>query len=422
MFKYRVFIIKNKDQQNGAVGELIEITPIVHSYSMSSTKTNYAKKMDFSVVVGDSMNQLALSYIPINPVELGDIIQLTINDIEVFRGMIIQKSGDYSNSSINFGALDFGFYINKNEDTIKFYKKSAKECLNEIFTTFNYTLQTNEVPETVIITDIFKDKTLGTMIKEILKEVFLRSGNLFYLKVTQDYFEILETPKSKHESGVSQLSEYKISIFDNEPTFDFQKIIGQVNFDENIEDLKNVVKVILEKENKVTKSESKSKANKDGKKKNNPKIEKEVKKEIVDLKYKDKATNKSEEDIREAEQKVSSTDIVQKALVKSPESIEKYGYLQAVETVKADDVTSAEEFANNRLNELNRPKKTINIEIYNCPQIEPYQLIEFIEPKIGLNGVYEVQEVAIEFNQKNIKSKLKIQNIEDYISNEGGDI
>ena len=422
-FNYRFFLIKNRDQQQGNVGELVEITPITHSFALSSSKDNYSKKLDFNVVVGNTINQLALSYIPVSPVEMGDIIQLTINDVEIFRGVIVSKSGDYNNSSIKFSALDFGFYINKNEDTIKFYKKSAKQCLNEIFKTFNYTLQANEAPETVEITKIFKDKTLGEMIKEILKEAFLRTGNLYYLRTKESYFEILQTPKSKHESGESQISEFKINIYDNEPMFDFQKIIGDVNYDENIEDLKNVIKVILEKENKVSNSgkAGRPKGSGKGKTKNNPKVSKEVKKEIVDLKYKDKATNKSQEDIREEEQKIAATDIIQKVLVKSTESIEKYGYLQNVETVKADDVINAEEFANNKLNELNREKKNINIEIYNCPFLEPYQLIELIEPKLGLNGVYEVQDAAIEFSQKNTKSKLKIKNIEDYFSDEVGE-
>ena len=52
-FNYRFFLIKNRDQQQGNVGELVEITPITHSFTLSSSKDNYSKKFggkDYDVI------------------------------------------------------------------------------------------------------------------------------------------------------------------------------------------------------------------------------------------------------------------------------------------------------------------------------------------------------------------------------------
>jgi hypothetical protein len=429
MFKYRIILLKNKDQQHGEYGEAIDITAISHSFSLASSKTNYARNLSFSVLQGNTINQLALEYIPINPVELGDIIQLFISDDveeqEVFRGIISKKNGEISNANISYEAFDFGFYINKNEDSFKFFKQSAKECISKMFSEFSFNLTINEAPTDVIINKLYAGKNLGEIIKGITEEIKLYQGRDFYLDVQKNEFEYKQTKRSKFENDdLSDFVTYDMNFYQENGKYDFKSILGRVSFEDGIEELRNVIKVVVETEKKLSKKSSSSKSKTSGqkgvsasekkKKNNNKKVTKEQKKEIVDLKYKDKATNRSIEDEKKEIERLSNTNIQSKFILRDDISIEKYGVLQKVEHVKADDITGAKEFAENVLSELNKIQTKTEITLYNCPYLEPYDLLEFIEPKLDLMGVYEIQSIKFQYNNLNIEATIVLERIREY--------
>lgn len=429
MFRYRIMLLKNKDQQRGEYGNALEITEIAHNFSLSSSKTNYARNLSFSVLQGNTMNRLALEYVPINPVELGDIIQVFIADSneerEVFRGVISKRSGEISNANVSYQAFDFGFYINKNEESFKFFKQSARECLQKMFDEFSFNLTINEAPTDVIINKLYSGKALGEIIKDITEQIRLHQGRDYYLDIQKNEYEYKETKRSKFENDDTEdFVTYDMNFYPETGKYDFKSILGRVTFDEGIEELKNVIKVVVETEKKLTtrSSSSKSKTSRQKgtsastKKKTNrnKKIKKEKPKEIVDLKYKDKATNRSLEDERKEEERLANTSVQSKFIIRDEMSIEKYGTLQRVEHVKADDVTGAREFAENLLSELNKVQGKTEITLYNCPYLEAYDLLEFIEPKAGLMGVYEIQSITFIYRNLNIEASIVLERVREY--------
>lgn len=429
MFKYRIMLLKNKDQQRGEYGEALEITAISHNFSLSSSKTNYARSLSFSVLQGNTINQLALEYVPINPVELGDIIQVFISneeeEREVFRGIISKRSGEISNANVSYEAFDFGFYINKNEESFKFFKQSAKDCIQKLFAEFSFNLTINEAPTDVNISKLYSGKVLGEIIKEITEEIKLYQGRDYYLDVQKNEFEYKETKRSKFENDDAEdFVTYDMNFYSENGKYDFKSIFGRVSFEDGIEELKNVIKVVVETEKKLSKKTSSSKsktsrqkgtsASENKKKNNNKKKTKEQKKEIVDLKYKDKASNKSIEDEKREEERLANTSIQSKFILRDEKSIEKYGVLQKVEHIKADDVTGAKEFAENLLSELNKIQTKTEVTLYNCPYLEPYDLLEFIEPKAGLMGVYEIQSIKFQYKNLNIEAVIVLERVREY--------
>ena len=168
----------------------------------------------------------------------------------------------------------------------------------------------------------------------------------------------------------------------------------------------------MESESKLEKPKEKKVATKKGDKKKE--VKKEVKKEIVDLATKDNVKNKTKEERLKDEEQVKNTSITSKVVVQDDISIQKYGELMYVETVKADDVTNAKIFAENKLKELNRVSSETKVEFLNCYSLDSFNLIELIEPKAKLNGVYEVTSTELSFDNGFTKVNATLDIIDRY--------
>ena len=134
----------------------------------------------------------------------------------------------------------------------------------------------------------------------------------------------------------------------------------------------------------------------------------------MDLATKDNVKNKTKEERLKDEEQVKNTSITSKVVVQDDISIQKYGELMYVETIKADDVTNAKVFAENKLKELNRISSETKVEFVNCYSLESFDLIELIEPKAKLNGVYEVTSTELSFDNGFTKVNASLDIIDKY--------
>ena len=393
--------------------KIYDISQIVKSFSIKSSKTDYARHLDFQILDAKTIQKDIVDFYPINPVELGDIIRITDeNDVEIYRGIVKALSGVANENSQSYTSDDFGFYIARSMNAFKFYKQSVKECLDTLFKEANLPLGVNEAPTDVLITKLYSEHKYSDIIKDFIDKIKLNNGDDYTLEFREGVFNFIETEKSKYAKGTASLTEIKIKLYEGQNPFDFKQVILGVTYDESIEELYNKVKVVVESESKLEKPKEKKAATKKGDKKK--KVKKEAKKEIVDLATKDNIKNKTKEERLKDEEQVKNTSITSKVVVQDDISIQKYGELMYVETIKADDVTNAKVFAENKLKELNRISSETKVEFVNCYSLESFDLIELIEPKAKLNGVYEVTSTELSFDNGFTKVNASLDIIDKY--------
>ena len=393
--------------------KIYDISQIVKSFSIKSSKTDYARHLDFQILDAKTIQKDIVDFYPINPVELGDIIRITDkDDVEIYRGIVKSLSGAANENSQSYTSDDFGFYIARSMNAFKFYKQSVKECLDIIFKEANLPLGVNNAPSDVIISKLYSENKYSDIIKDFIDKIKLNNGDDYTLEFREGVFNFIETEKSKYTKGTASLTEIKIKLYEGQDPFDFKQVILGVTYDESIEELYNKVKVVVESESKLKKPKEKKTATKKGDKKKE--VKKEVKKEIVDLATKDNVKNKTEEERLKDEEQVKNTSITSKVVVQDDISIQKYGELMYVETIKADDVTNAKIFAENKLKELNRVQSETKVEFVNCYSLESFDLIELVEPKAKLNGVYEVTSTELSFDNGFTKVNASLDIIDKY--------
>ena len=404
---FTVYLLKSTTKK------LFDISQIVKSFSIKSSKTDYARHLDFQILDAKTIQKDIVDFYPINPVELGDIIRITDkDDVEIYRGIVKSLSGAANENSQSYTSDDFGFYIARSMNAFKFYKQSVKECLDIIFKEANLPLGVNEAPTDVLITKLYSEHKYSDIIKDFIDKIKLNNGDDYTLEFREGVFNFIETEKSKYTKGTATLTEIKIKLYEGQNPFDFKQVILGVTYDESIEELYNKVKVVVESESKLEKPKEKKAATKKGDKKK--KVKKEAKKEIVNLAIKDNVKNKTKEERLKDEEQVKNTSITSKVVVQDDISIQKYGELMYVETIKADDVTNAKVFAENKLKELNRVSSETKVEFINCYSLDSFDLIELIEPKAKLNGVYEVTSTELSFDNGFTKVNASIDILDKY--------
>lgn len=206
----------------------IDITAYAGNISWQNTVDELATSLSFEVAKTDTkyLNFYA-------PVE-GSIVSIYTN-AEIFRGIVI--SVDDGSLTVNkYTACDFGWYLNKSSETYQFNKMTAKKAITKICEDYGVPIETIPDLQTEI-TQLYLDKVLSDIIKDILE----LCGGGYNLDVTPNGVRI-----------------YKLGTFYAYPEFRitpnthliFSPLLrGNVSHSTSIEEMKNSIKVVSEKDN-----------------------------------------------------------------------------------------------------------------------------------------------------------------------------
>lgn len=219
----------------------------------------------------------------------GDIIRMVTN-VEVFRGVVV-KIDDGDKYKNKYSAVDLGWYLNKTSQTYQFKKMPVSKAITEICA--DLSIPIDSVPDIPTkVTQIYFDKAISDIIKDLLSKA---GGDYNY-----DF-----TPQGLRVYKIGDLIAYpEFRLASNLPQHFSPDFKGGVSHSVSIEEMKNAVKVVSEKDN--------------------------VYKELMTLQYDDK--------------------------------VSKYGFLQKV--VKIDpEKENAEVVANSELWANGREKETFSFEI-----------------------------------------------------------
>ena len=280
----------------------IDITGYAGNVSWQNTIDELATSLSFEIAKTDTR------YLNFYAPKEGSSVSIVTNT-EIFRGILL--SIDDGSKTVNkYTACDFGWYLNKSSETYQFNKMQAKKAIIKICDDYGIPIET--IPDLKTeITQLYLDKALSDIIKDILN----LCGGGYNLDVTPIGIRIYKF------GDIYAYPEFRITP--NTHLLYSPTLRGNVSHSVSIEELKNSIKVVTEK----------------------------------DKVYSHKKTLKDEE------------------------SIKKYGFLQKV--IKIDpEKENANTVANTQLSELNRAT-----EKYSCEIIEAVDSYTRAGSVIGIEGV-----------------------------------
>ena len=302
-----------------------DITKYVGNLSWQNTIDELATTVSFEVAKSDTR------YINLYTPKLGDIINLYTN-VEILRGIIL--SVDDGSEFVNkYTACDFGWYLNKSTETYQFNKMVAYKAIRKICEDSNIPIDSIPMLETEI-TKIYVDQVLSDIIRDILSQCAGR----YNFDVTPAGIRIYEL------GSIYAYPEFRITP--NTRLIYSPTLRGKVSHTLSIEEMKNSVKVISEKDSAYT---------------------------------------------------------VQTVL-KDPDSIYKYGFLQ--EVVKIDpDKENAQAAAQAKLAELSEPAETFSVEIIE--ELDSYTRAGAVIAVDGADYLIEGAQHSIQNGIHHVKLDLR---------------
>ena len=214
--------------------DYIDITSAVGNLSWQNTAAELATKMSFEVA--KSSAAYTNIYLPTK----GSIIQYYTN-IEVFRGIVLSVD-DGSKTSNKYTVCDFGWYLNKSKETYQFNNMPAIEAITKVCADFNIGIDSiSDIPSIYTkIKKIYFDKTISEIISDILD---LCGGG----------YNFDMTPNGLRVYAIGNLVAYpEFRLSPNTQLIYSPSLRGNVSHSESIEDMKNSIKVITEKDDVYT--------------------------------------------------------------------------------------------------------------------------------------------------------------------------
>jgi hypothetical protein len=221
---YSVFLIRE--------GAGFDISGLCGDLSWRDSIDTLGMELQFTTANSDAR------YFPKLVVQLGDLIVLSNNGVEVFRGIVTDESID-GRFSRSFTAFDFAFYLNKSKTIIQFNKMRADEAIKKLCNQFNIAIGTI-CPISTLISAIYKDKTIAEIIEDILEQVTKELGIKFRKEMRIGKFYI--------EKYTDLIVKGLFKPASNIQAFDVTKAIGSVSRSRSIADMKNSILIVSSEE------------------------------------------------------------------------------------------------------------------------------------------------------------------------------
>ncbi|MFD2614501.1 XkdQ/YqbQ family protein [Paenibacillus gansuensis] len=271
--------------------------------------------------------------LPKNPVDLGDVVILKQDKEEVYRGIVVTE-GQADRGAMKYTVYDYAWYLGKSKSVYQFNKVPASKAILRILKDFGM-LVGNVPTMNTIIDEIFLEKSPAAIIEEIYKREERRTGKRFNVEMRKGkiYFEEMKNLVIK---GTFRLSEL-------ETEYDVLSNPLSASRTRTIESLRNRVKILIERDN------GKENAGK-------------AKYEVV--------ANAEDQGL-----------------------IRKYGLLEEVFKIEAEDAAKAREVSRILLQRLARVQETNTIKLIGDPAFKAGRLFDVSEPLTGMKGRFMILSV-----------------------------
>jgi hypothetical protein len=210
-------------------GETADITNLISDLSWSEDLDTVGVSLNFTVPDIDE------KYITRLLIMAGDIIQVSNDDGEMIRAIVVNVSRSYPKRTVK--AFDFGFYLNKNDVVVQFKNKSVSECLKELFAKVNIPIgEVCDMPAKV--TGVYI-KNLNEVIKELIKIQQDNDGKKYYYELRSDKIYVFQLPTEPINYIFKPA--YNVAAFDVTD----RNAHGRGKYTHSIEEMKNQVTAVI---------------------------------------------------------------------------------------------------------------------------------------------------------------------------------
>jgi len=268
---------------------------------------------------------------PKNPCDLGDVVLLLKHEVEIYRGVIVTE-GKSGRDAIKYTVYDYAWYLGKSKSVYQFNNIPASQAITRILNDFGMLI--GHIPTmNTLIDEIFLEKSPAEIIENIYKLHENRTGLRLNAEMRQGkiYFEDIKNLVIK---GTFRLA-------DSVPPNDVMSNPLGAEKTRTIESMRNRVKILIER---------------------NEQQKDQAKYEVV-------------------------------ATAQNDDLIGKYGLLEDVFKIDAEDEAKAREVARILLDRLGRIQETNSIKLMGDPSFKAGRLLDVTEPITGIVGQFFILSV-----------------------------
>lgn len=229
--------------KNNKAYDITNVIQFPVTYSGSSKE--FASKLSFSTAY-HSVN--GFPEIPLTTLKDGIFgVLLTSENKVLFQGITKSIKSDERIKTIE--CSDPSFYVIKNEiETIQFAKITVEEALKKLFEKIGMTIKIN-AESNVKVDKIFSEKTVSAIIIDLLDAIKKEKNKDYMVRFENDSFIFDKSKKQKYLDGEYEAQEFFINV--EGVTYNVLDFMSGVSYSEDIENLKNSVKVVYGDEKKI---------------------------------------------------------------------------------------------------------------------------------------------------------------------------
>ncbi|WP_418658324.1 XkdQ/YqbQ family protein [Clostridioides difficile] len=210
-------------------GAIYNITDIVEKVTWSGDYKSPSRTLEFSIVQSASDVNFQQINIPI-----ASTVCFYVDEKEIYRGMIINRSKDSSNNSISFVSKDMGFLLTQSEVSYNFKDKLVEEIAKQVF-------NDNKL-------------SIGNIPKTNVKYTKMFIGVTGYDTIMSAYTEASKTTKKKYmiEANIDKFNVIEKGTVTLNVMFEEGSNLINTSFSESMENVKNKVLVVDQYGNKIS--------------------------------------------------------------------------------------------------------------------------------------------------------------------------
>jgi len=212
-----------------------DITSIVGSVSLDSNIDTLGDQLSFEIAYSK------MQYYPNIEVNVGDLIQLFNDTVEVFRGIVVQKTRNEKTQS--FSCFDYAFYLNKSKILKQFNNVRADTAIKQLLSELGVPTG-NVAPMAVIINAIYYDKEVSAVIDDIITTVTNTTGVKYVKEMNKGKFCVYQ--------DTDLVINCKVKLADNLASVDISQTVSNPSKTASIEEMKNSIKIYINSDEKIT--------------------------------------------------------------------------------------------------------------------------------------------------------------------------
>ncbi|WP_445887844.1 C40 family peptidase [Clostridioides difficile] len=210
-------------------GAIYNITDIVEKVTWSGDYKSPSRTLEFSIIQSSFDVNFQQIDIPI-----ASTVCFYVDEKELFRGMIINRSKDSSNNSISFVSKDMGFLLTQSEVSYNFKDKLVEDIAKQVFN--DNKLAVGNIPKTNV------------------KYTKMFIGVTGYDTIMSAYTEASKTTKKKYmiEANIDKFNVIEKGTITLNVMFEEGSNLINTSFSESMENVKNKVLVVDQYGNKIS--------------------------------------------------------------------------------------------------------------------------------------------------------------------------